>query len=492
MELLKFFTRDETIAGIEIKDAFVRAALISKSKKDEIQILSIAEEALKAGTIKNGVLSDRPAFIQALKNLSKKSKKKIKYVIISIPPDNVYSQIFTFPTVVKGERLEETMRLIIGFQLPRTQEDAYLDWEKVNTSAKNEVFLALAQKSVIDNYIDAFEKAGLKVVAVETHPLSIGRIIDIEKIDNPTLVIVENELSATIMVIKHRTAYFARVLPYSFIPSDKIPNEIKRIVNFYESENKEKITQIIKISGERNTIRGKEIEKVTDLKVEEGKMLSDFTNHPEVKKRYDKWIVSVGTGMRGLIPRSEDTIVSLLSVGTEEAYRHQKTITFVNLISDIVSGISIFFMIVFIGAWLLMTSIQENLNKSELLYNAPLPADMVEVEARAKNLNTLLAELRPLVEKMPLWSKVVAEIKDKAGSEIFIINLSLPKTDSILNIRGLASDRSQLSLFKKSMEDSPLFTEITMPLTSLEQKNNIPFSISFKLKDASMIYINSK
>lgn len=492
MELLKFFTRDELIAGVEIKDNCVRVALISKNKKGEIQILSVAEEALKPGTIKNGILSDHPAFIQALKNLSKKSKKTIRYAIASIPPDNVYSQIFSFPSIVKGERLEETMRLIIGFQLPKTQEDIYLDWEKINTLEKNEVFLALVQKSIIDGYVDAFGKAGFKIIAVETHPLSLGRVTDIGKTENPALVIIENELSATISVIKNKTAYFMRVLPYSFIPVDKIANEVKKIINFYESENKEQISRIIKISGERNAIRGKEIEKITDLKIEEGKIISDYTNHPEIKKRNDKWVVSVGAAVRGLIPRSEDTIVSLLSVGTEEAYEHQKTITFVSLVSDIVSGISIFFMVVFIGAWLLMTSVQENLNKSELLYSAPLPDNATEIETKAKNLNNLLTELKPLVESVPVWSKVITEVKDKTGPEMSITGLSLPKTDSVFNIRGTASDRSQLSYFKKSFEESPLFTEIVMPLTSLEQINNIPFSMSFKLKDQSLIRINSK
>ena len=57
-----------------------------------------------------------------------------------------------------------------------------------------------------------------------------------------------------------------------------------------------------------------------------------------------------------------------------------------------------------------------------------------------------------------------------------------------MTITGVSKDRETLNLFKKSLQESPYITGVELPINNLEQKENIPFSISFHLKDPSMLY----
>ena len=167
-DILKLFTRDEPIAGVEINDDFIRLALLDiksnesdkklgkKLEKPEkniqvIEIKALGEKSLKEGVIINGELKDKASFVGALNNLLGEIKPRIRYAIISLPSNNVYSRIYSFPKTVSSEKIEDAMKLSIGFQLPNKTEDIYLDWEK-GESQKN-IFNGEKIADQIDNNI---------------------------------------------------------------------------------------------------------------------------------------------------------------------------------------------------------------------------------------------------------------------------------------------------------------------------------------------------
>ncbi|MBI4692384.1 MAG: hypothetical protein HY773_03075 [Candidatus Terrybacteria bacterium] len=179
-----------------------------------------------------------------------------------------------------------------------------------------------------------------------------------------------------------------------------------------------------------------------------------------------------------------------MPVGTEEAYENQKAVVFSGFLSNLALGLSVFFGAVFAGAWILMTVLQQNFNARLSALNVlPLATDSVELENRAENFNELVRRAAGLLENLPKWSGVVEDIRVRAGSGIIINNLSIPSVEGIINISGISQSRIQLNLFRKTLEESLLFTDIKLPLTNLEMKENIPFSISFKLKDPAILYV---
>ena len=483
LNLLKLFTRDEPIAGLEISDSCLRLALLLKEEKGELRAKSSEEEALeikalgekplKGGIIGGGEIKKKEDFIAALNELLKDIKPRIRYAVVSIPADNVYARLYSFPKTVSGEKLEETMKLTVGFQLPVKVEDTYLDWEKTSAETRrNEVFLATIRKPIIDNYLEALAAVGLRTVAIEFHPMSVARAADISP-GKTVLALISGKENITVSVIENKTVRFNRTIPANRTNAASFAEEIRKVVDFYESENKTSISEIVSI-GETSA---------SDDRILPAKIMKLFSGHPKISKDSGKWLIAVGAAWRGLLPRAEDALVSLMPIGTEEAYENQKALAFAEFLSAIVIGLSAFFAVVFVGVWILMTSVQQSFNgRLQSLISLPLPTDAPEIESRARNLNETVGKASNILGTIFTWSGLLEELKSRTIPGIAINSVSLPAPDATMNLTGIAQNRPQLNSFKKSLEESSLLTEVALPLANLEMKESIPFLISFRLR----------
>lgn len=510
---LNFFTRDELIFGLEISDCFLRLAVLeavapgrggnSKNKEEKIiQARGIGEKSLKKGTVENGEVKDKKAFVKDLKFLLGKSDKLVNYAIVSISGSRLYSKAYSFPQTVAGEKLEEAMKLIVGFQLPFKQEEVYLDWEKAGNgplrpdgsgeaSQSNEVVLAASPKTVIDKYLEVLAEAGLKTVAVEFYGASVARAINLQEGQSAVVMLGREEGTETYIVKKH-IAQFKRFLPEKFFPDKKsLKDEAERIVNFFENEDKNKVSFFIAANETEKDNLPKEI--LPSMKAEE-MIGGSFIVQPEIKSSPEKWLVAVGAAIRGLSPRAEDNHISLMPMGTEEAYEKQKAISFAKFVSALTIGLSSFFVFAFVGALILMTSIEGGFNKRlNTLNSLPISGSSAILEQRAEKLNGLLVKAKNVLASAPKWSDNVTVLKSQvvAGSDIIINSFSISSAGNSVSFKGVAKNKASLNSFKKKLEDSNLFSDISFPPIGLFQVDNIPFSISFNIKKISMILENS-
>ena len=95
---------------------------------------------------------------------------------------------------------------------------------------------------------------------------------------------------------------------------------------------------------------------------------------------------------------------------------------------------------------------------------------------------------RVILSTTPHWSILLEDINSRVISGILITNFSAVSIAEHMSMTGTAKDRNTLNLFKKSLQDSIYLTEVELPIKNLEQKVDIPFSISFRLNDPSMLY----
>ncbi len=489
MDWVKFFTREEPVAGLEITNDYLRLTLLSQGgnrKDDKSAIVALAEKSLKEGVISDGLLIDKEEFakaIKVIKSLLDKTRTKIRYVVISIPENKIFSRVFAFPKSIKDEKLKETMELNIGFQLPIKLGDVYLDWEKIEDLSKNEVLLAAIQKTVINDYVSALEPTGLKIIAAEFHLLSIARSMPPSV--KPVMTVIVREQNMTVGVVKNKVLRFMHTISSDNLPKANFTKELKRIIDFYEGEY-EPLSKTIVLNKETAS----SLEDLANLDIEVASIIEPFSSHHNIETNPGKWLVSAGAAIRGSLPRVEDTLISLLPVGTEEAYEYQKAITFSKFIADVVAITSIIFLSVFVGAWFLMLMVQESLaNEYSFSSSLPIPREAIELEKKAIHLNSILEETNKIVKTTPLWSDVITEIKTRAVPGVLTTNLVVNLPNMPINLQGVARDRNAINLLKRTFEASNMFTEVDIPFTHLEKKTDIPFSMSFKLRDAESIYL---
>lgn len=485
MNILNLLTKEKRIAGIEInnqviriayfrpKKGFIKQTLVNNIKNNLEHDLLLIEEPISTNIVRDGIVLDKELLGKTLKDIWTRSKLNSNYVIVSIPEDKVYSHIFPFPKTVNENQLKEAIDLAINFQLPIKKNDAYIGYENAGDShVVNEVLISAIPKKIADDYIESLNYAGIKVLALESHLASIARSIQL-KLGQATLITKRNVNGATIFILKDASLRFSRNIPEeNSKENDFIDNEADRIKNSFESEKK---NMVVKIA-------------LSDAKIKE-----EYLKYTELnsvpKELQSKWLIALGTLIRGEIPKGKDNHISLLPIGTKEAYAYQQMTTFIVLIRNMTIGVSIFFLFTFISSYLFIFSLSQTLNKTNK--NTPFlpaPADMVLKEARIKKINELNNTSKNILSEMPMWSILLDNINSLTIEGISISNFSISSINDSIQIIGIAKDRDTLNLFKKSIQSSTFLTNVELPIANLEQKGNIPFSMSFRLKNPNMLY----
>lgn len=498
MNILNLLTKEKRVAGIEISDSVVRIAFFRPSQKnsrgkriatsvtngtsveskdqttkEEASVtlndeLILIEEPIAANIIADGVVVDVELLGKTLHNIWAKAELDTEYAIVAIPDDKIYSRIFSFPKSVNEARVTEAMRLAISFQLPMKTEDVYLDWERtVGASNTNEILLSTAPRTVVQGYITALEKAGIKTLALESHLSAIARAV---KLTPGTINLFSKKTpdGATIFALKDGILRFSRTLPLRYVPENKIAEETQKVKDALATETSEVII-------EQNIL--------------EATIRDEYAKYPELTKPESKWLIALGTAIRGRIPEGADNLVSLLPIGTEEAYAYQRATTFIVLMRNLIIGVSLFFVVAYLATYLFMFSLaQETAERITTLSAEVLPPEISEKEVLVNEVNMLTEAGAKLLNETPLWSSVLTEIAARTPDGITISMFTAPSFTDRISITGVAASRTILNSYKTSLQESSLISEVELPLANLEKREAIPFSVSFRVKDPSTVY----
>jgi len=472
MDYLSFFKKilvpEEPIAGLEISDSNLRLVLLSLDKKtDLISTRQNSQQALAAGIIEGGVVKDAAKLRQALLDFKKTLNPPVDYVVASIPADLVYVKKLAFPKNLEGQNLIEAIKLAVDFQFPFKSADAYCSWEINDSQNPQQVFVAEALKKNIDPYIESIRPA-FNLVALEIQPASFARAAVLEK-EKPVLLKIDSQSGAGLFIIEDGEIIFSRLITND-VPENKLRDETSKLIDFYEADAGEKISQIIDLS--QNAI-------AIDKKI----------NFP--KQENSLGLVALGAAQRGLIERRVDNFISLSPISPQKAYKYHKAVSFTSIMTGLSIGLSIFFIVAFLGTWILMIALQQqDVQKTDAFSSLPSTADLGGVETKIQNANELIITTAGILKTSPRWSGLITELQNSIIKGIIVDGISLPAPEGTMTISGMAGDRDTLNLFRDKLKTSAILTNINLPLTNLDQKSDIPFTISFDLKNPSLLYKN--
>lgn len=471
MDLSKALLNEEPIGGLEIESEAIRFVLLKKNHTGLEATTLIEEKLLEKESATSGA-----SFIDKLNKFAKRNK--IKYVVVSLPSSDTFVKTITFPAAMPDEKIADSMKLAVDLQLPKKKEEVYCDWMWTETN-KNEkkILLSYILKTKADILMGALKRAGLKVVAIESRAMSLARVIKQEK--NEALLMVEkekNNYAFSVLINNHI------LFSYS-APTERIGHnfeiEVKKVINYYSWFNIE-IKNLILIGDFSN-------QKIKKLPLALIKI--QITEKIDKIQKDIKWLIPLGAALRGVTPRKNDRIISLMNIGTETAYKREKANSTVNFFIGTTVALSLFFLTAFIATWSLVTIIQNNYIKQISSFNLLPSSDSTNVlKEKAANFNNLIDETSVLAAKEAHWSRVIEEVKNKSVSEIIINNLTFPDINGSFSVTGVATNREAINNLKKSFETSNLFGDISLPLDNLGKKTDIPFSLSFKIKNPGLVY----
>lgn len=491
MNILNLLIPKEKIVGIEIGSRKLRMLSLREDSFGNITAQGASEVDLEEGVIDFGVVKDKKKLSEALAQLKKtftSPKALSPFAIVAVSQNGIYSDVLEFPKNLNNDQLVAAVSFNAATSLPMPLSECYFDWQVVEKGeSKDKVLISIISKEIADTYIEVLKDNGFKLIALEPVSLAIGRAAQIPK--EPVLFFYLSNDGVTSIIYNNNSVYLSQFNVWREVSggepvknfsglSRALKIKIKSLAHYFESQyNGGKIKKVL-LMGE-----GFDADAIVKGVVLEDMILEKVKPNISSIKDYG-WLAVGGAAKRAFIPRSEDTVISLLPVGTEGLYESQKEISFLKSMRVLVATIAMFYVGVFVAVFLFVSYLNNDIGKQmEIRGKLPLPADYSKIEQETVEFNNYINDLGSFYAKTDVdHSAILEKINELNALGILLTSVSFRDAKGSINVTSIALSRDQLNAFKNQMLNSASFTNVKFSVNNIAQKNNIPFSVNFSLK----------
>jgi type IV pilus assembly protein PilM len=173
--------RVKRVTGLKIGGSQLAAARVHNNGAPEL--IQVAREELAPGVVVGGELRDPEALAAALKDFFKRHKLPRQGVRLGIANNRIGVRIFDIGGIDDVKQLENAVRFRAHEALPIPIEDAVIDWqvlderEEEDGSTTRRILLVVAYRDLLDRYVDACKKAGIKLIGIDLEAFALLRAV---------------------------------------------------------------------------------------------------------------------------------------------------------------------------------------------------------------------------------------------------------------------------------------------------------------------------
>jgi type IV pilus assembly protein PilM len=215
-------TRHKKLVGLKIGASQLAAARIVNNGSPEV--VQLARAVLEPGIVVGGELREPDALAEALKAFFRANKLPRQGVRLGIASNRIGVRTFEIGGIEDPKQLENAIRFRAQETLPIPLEEAVLDYQilgetvdEENGGKKHRVLLVVAYRELVDRYVAACRKAGIKVVGVDLEAFALLRALGDRPTDatNAAIVVVTvGHDRSTLAVSSGETCEFTRVIEW--------------------------------------------------------------------------------------------------------------------------------------------------------------------------------------------------------------------------------------------------------------------------------------
>lgn len=260
--------------GVDISDTSVKALQLGPHKSGW-KIDKMASVSLKPGVVVEGAIKDIEQLAAALKVLAQ-AAGGITHAHVALPEE----EAFVFSMEVPDARDRAQVTNMIEFELegrvPLKPDQTVFDYDIVSIHADGagaEIGVSVFPIAVVEQYVDAFQKAGIILVSLELEARSIARAILPATSRDVVLVADFGRARTGIAVIKGQIPIFTHTVQ---VGGDSMSAIIIKELNITDSEAE-------KFKNEKGIVRTGS-DKVTSAMVGTASALAD-----EITRHYSYW-----------------------------------------------------------------------------------------------------------------------------------------------------------------------------------------------------------
>jgi type IV pilus assembly protein PilM len=252
------------VTGLKIGGSQLAAARVHNNGVPEL--VQVARQELEPGIIVGGELRDPDALVAALKDFFKRHKLPRQGVRLGIANNRIGVRTFELSGIDDAKQLENAIRFRAHEALPIPIEEAVIDWQILDEWENEEggttrrILLVVAYRDLLDRYVDACKKAGIRLVGIDLEAFALLRVIaePLPAEAGPTsaaiVVVSVGHDRSTFAVSDGRVCEFTRVLDWGgaslnvaiareldIAPSEAEP--IKRMLSLTHADTPEGLTE---------------------------------------------------------------------------------------------------------------------------------------------------------------------------------------------------------------------------------------------------------
>jgi len=213
----------QTVVGLKIGASQIAAARVQNGAAP--QLLQLARESLDEGVVVGGELRDFETLAEALKQFFSTHKLPKRGVRLGIANNRIGVRTFDIAGIDDPKQLANAIRFRAQETLPIPLEEAVLDWRVLSETTDPEtgsvtrrVLLVVAYRELVDRYVAACTKAGIRLSGIDLEAFAMLRALeaptaeDAPPVAAARVVVNVGHDRSTLAVSDGRVCEFTRVL----------------------------------------------------------------------------------------------------------------------------------------------------------------------------------------------------------------------------------------------------------------------------------------
>ena len=212
---LNFLSKTLPAFGLDISGTSLKIMYLGKSGKQH-SVKAYAEVPLPKSLIMDDAVADTKTFDFLLKQALQKpqfGKLDTNYVVASLPESKSFVRVIQIPKMSEAEA-ENAVPYEAESFIPMPLDQVYLDWQKVGeTEGKMDVLMVASPKEFVDKYLQMFDAAGLKTVALEVESQSCHRVAVPKGSDETVLLVDLDAFRSSLIMVEAGHLQFTSTIP---------------------------------------------------------------------------------------------------------------------------------------------------------------------------------------------------------------------------------------------------------------------------------------
>lgn len=435
-------------------------------------IESVAIAEIPAGIINAGKIERVKLFAELINELKKNAKPRritSNEVIAAIPEEKVFLKIIEIPKM-PTDKIDSAILWQIESIIPFEKKEIYFNWKIVDASLdKLKVLVAVCEKKIIDNLLEALIYAKLKPLIITFPSAGLANLL---APDNIISIIVDLSQKDTILLVvaKNKNIYLStsRHISSNFTGLERI---IHDTVEYYHKKNFGEEIGSILIFGPpilekiKDRIQSTISEKIKLGNIEDVKIMS------HIKKDYISYVDNLGL----------DLTLEKLSLMPPEIRANAKNETVNYRLSSMINYFLLFGIIIILGYGLFWGKIYLDIlkinNQYSNLQQTQTSSTQKVLEVEVGQFNSKIDIIKSIPFAQSIKPSFVEQIVSCSDQNITLKEIKIDATNAI-KIKGLAKGRNDLIIFKDKLNATNLLAPINLPISALEKKDNVDFELT--------------